>query len=377
MSHLEPRGHRTCRPIIWTVAALALSLLMCVPGFAEKQHERPASPLKHVPVEVRLTAIRKAQIWTSTHVPNMNLRRGPQGRGAFQPNEMVTCDYVVAKLSGASPKFDCAVSEGDVVKVKYGQSGEVEGEVLTTRLLWALGFAADRMYPVRIRCRGCPEDPWKNRHRVNETHVFDLAVIERKLPGRAIETEKARGWAWSELDLVDEQQGGAPVAQRDALKLVAVLVQHTDSKPRQQRLLCLPRGQAAAGGCDKPFMMLNDVGQTFGHANAFNRESTGSVNFDGWSKTPIWNDATACVGHLTKSITGTLENPKISEAGRAFLAGLLVQLTDRQLHDLFEVARVERRSRKPGSAEPSASIDEWVLAFKHKRDEIVNRQCGS
>ena len=56
-----------------------------------------------------------------------------------------------------------------------------------------------------------------------------------------------------------------------------------------------------------------------------------------WAKTPIWQDAKACVGKLNKSMTGTLSDPVISEAGRQFLADLLVQLTDSQLHDLFEV----------------------------------------
>jgi hypothetical protein len=58
-------------------------------------------------------------------------------------------------------------------------------------------------------------------------------------------------------------------------------------------------------------------------------------------------------------------------------AARLVQLTDQQLRDLFEVARVNRRSRKPGSTEPPATVDEWVTAFKHKRDEIVANRCTS
>ena len=32
---------------------------------------------------------------------------------------------------------------------------------------------------------------------------------------------------------------GAPRAQRDALKLLAVFLQHTDRKPEQQRIVCL------------------------------------------------------------------------------------------------------------------------------------------
>ena len=50
-------------------------------------------------------------------------------------------------------------------------------------------------------------------------------------------------------------------------------------------------------------------------------------------------------------------------------------VSDRQLHDLFEVARVDVRSRKPGSDKPPASIDEWVSAFKHKRTEISLAHC--
>src|SRR4029077_14801607 len=100
---------------------------------------------------------------------------------------------------------------------------------------------------------------------------------------------------------------------------------------------------------------------------------TGSVNLAQWERAPVWRDAGACVGHLSKSHTGTLDNPKIGEAGRAFLANLLSQLRDGQLHDLFEVARVDRRERALHDFDtaPAATVYEWVSAFKHKRDEIV------
>jgi hypothetical protein len=349
------------------------------PGEKPKTKEA-ASPKKELTTkEARLAFIRKAQIWSPTHVAEMDLRSGPQGAGAFQPNQVVKCDYVEKKtLPGTTPKFDCAISKDDIVKVRYGATnGKVEGAVLATRLLWALGFGADRLYPVRVTCRGCSSDPWTKRERTNGEQVFDPAAIERKPKGHEMKSENKGGWAWPELDLVDEQHGGAPQAQRDALKLLAVFMQHTDTKREQERLLCLPKGRTGDGRCDEPFMMLHDVGLTFGQANAFNRTSVGSVNFDQWSKTPIWKDAAACIGHLSQSNTGTLGDPKISEAGRQFLADLLVQLTDQQLHDLFEVARVDRRSRRPDSAEPPATIDEWVAVFKHKRAEIVNNRCTS
>ncbi len=294
----------------------------------------------------------------------MDLRAGPEGADAFPPNQMVTCTYVEDRLHGSSRKFACAMSPGDVVKIRYGvHNQEVQASVLATRLLWALGFAADRVYPVRVRCKGCSSDPWQHPGRVGEDHVFAPAVIERPPDGDEVTDEGKAGWSWTELDLVDESMGGASPAQRDALKLLAVFMQHTDTKREQQRLLCLPGGLVAGGGCVRPFLMLHDVGLTFGHANRFNRTSSGSVDLDKWANTPVWKDPGACVGHLSKSLTGTLGNPPISEAGRLFLANLLVQLSDRQLHDLFEVAGVDR--------EP-----EWVAAFKHKRDEIVLAHCA-
>ena len=70
------------------------------------------------------------------------------------------------------------------MKVKFGEAnGEMYGEVAATRLLWALGFGADRMYPVKVICRNCPENAVKNGKPVPGQRTFDPAAIERKVPG--------------------------------------------------------------------------------------------------------------------------------------------------------------------------------------------------
>jgi hypothetical protein len=346
-------------------------LFLCFLEAAPSSKAKPSAAHLMLTKSSRLAFIQRAQIWTRTDIPNMNLRLGPGEPGAFQPDELVTCDYVDVPRHGATRKFHCALRGDDVVKVRYGaHNGEVEGSVLSTRLLWALGFAADRVYPVRVSCRGCSADPWNDRRRISGTHEFDHAVIERKPHGREMwEGHRKAGWAWPELDLVDESVGGAPREQRDALKLVAVLIQHGDSKPQQQRLLCKAGALTNGVDCEQPFLVLHDVGVTFGRANFFNRGSLGSANFEAWARTPVWKNAGECVGHLNKSDSGTLDSPRISEAGRRFLAGLLLQLTHRQLRDLFEVARVERRS-------PHASVEDWVAAFDRKRAEIVENRCA-
>jgi len=300
---------------------------------------------------------------------------GPQIPGAFGPDELVECDFVKSKPTGSSKKFNCKLRDGDVVKVRYGNdNGEVEGSVLGTRLLWALGFGADAVYPVRVVCHGCSDDPWNKREQVKGSHVFDVAAIERKPPGHEMKADQ-EGWSWTELDEVDDTRGGAPRHQRDALKLLAVFIQHTDNKAAQQRLYCLPGGLKDDRRCRKPFLVVHDVGLTFGQSNYLNRNAPGSVNFEGWSTTPIWRDKAACIGYLVKSNTGTLGDPRINEAGRAFFAGLIDQLSERQLRDLFEIGHVERRSRRPNSSLPPASVDEWVRVFMQKRAEIDSTRC--
>src|SRR6201999_4249838 len=123
----------------------------------------------------------------------------------------------------------------------------------------------------------------------------------------------------------------------------------TDNKPAQQRLLCVDEhagkeNDKEHGGCEHPVMMVNDLGQTFGRSNLFNRDHVGSVNFEKWAGAHVWRDASHCVGDLAPSQTGTLANPQITEAGRKFLSDLLMQLTDAQLRDLFDVSRFAERS---------------------------------
>ena len=320
------------------------------------------------------SVIARARIWSASDIASKNLEVGPRGPGAFDFHETVTCRYLDKKFSGSSPKFACVIGEDDEVKVKFGgKNGEVYGEVLATRLLWALGFPADRMYPVNVICKGCPEE-FLGIKRADGESRFDPAVIERQVDGDEWGDD---GWSWKVLDRLDGE-GAAPRAHRDALKLLAVFMQHSDSKPQQQRIVCQSKSTwPDPSTCASPFLMISDVGLTFGRATRSNANEATGVNLDAWRRTPVWKDQAGCVGNLPKSFTGTLDEPMISEAGRRFLADLLMQLSDRQLFDLFEAARVHLRLRSPGKVDSGfATHAEWVEAFKAKRQQIVERRCA-
>ncbi len=373
---MSPRSQP--EPLIGTRCAavlLGLSLGLC--GCA---HVKSLAPGEALAPQEREEAIRRAGVWSPTVISSIDLKAGPHAKGAFAFNQWVTCEYREEKQpSGHSPKFECETSPGQRIKVKYGpRNAEVFGEVLATRLFWALGFAADRMYPVRVRCHGCPKDPMHSPEMAGDVVVFDPAAIERKLPGRAMETRGDSGWKWSELEDIGPEAPPGARAERDALKLLAAFVQHTDSKAANQRLLCPKGEEVGRTGCRRPVLMVNDLGLTFGHAGLLIKNKN-SVDLSTWAQVPVWKDRARCVAELSGSLTGSLSNPRISEAGRAFLAGLLVQLSDAQLRDLFETARVKRRSSDPSGDPdkdgPPAKVSEWVTAFKLKRAQIVDQRC--
>jgi hypothetical protein len=352
------------------------------------------TPVKSAPRKIdeltlseRLALLDRAEVWRPVETSKLDLLAGPPADDGFAFDSAVSCtfEYPDEPLGGATPKFDCQLAPKDVVKVKYGLSnGEVFAEVAASRLFWALGFLADRMYPVRVTCLSCPGDPFRastvdwslGRPGNVATRVFDPAIIERSFDGKAIEVPKFKGWSWRELDEVADNEEGAPRAHVDALKLLAAFIQHVDSKPENQALVCpdddLGRDREGNATCARPQLMVKDLGSSFAAAS---RVRFTKMNLGSWRSVAVWRDERSCRANLTSSIVGTLAHPRISEPGRKFLADRLSLLSDKQIRDLFAASRVERRKEQiEGRA---VTVDDWAEVFKQKRAEIVNHRCDS
>lgn len=366
------------------ILLFALMASACATGRFGPPADTPAPAgtrtLDNLSLEERERTLQRARVWQPINTRALNLAAGPPLTAAERIPADLTCtfDFPKKPLTGNTPKFNCARRPGDVLKVKYGEeNGEIYAEIAASRLFWALGFKVDRMYAAKVNCEGCPADPfaaskadWKDGPpKIVGRFVFEPAALERDLPGEAIEVPDFEGWAWPELDKVNPRAGGAPRAHVDALKLLAVFVQHSDSKPEQQDLLCAPGGvrrdRRRNETCATPWLVVKDLGATFGKATALNRSK---MNLNDWSGARIWKEGAPCVGDLSRSLTGSLEDPPISEAGRRFLATRLLLLRDRQIRDLFTAAMADRRE---------GSIDDWMRVFKRKRDEIANVRCPS
>lgn len=362
----------------------------------------------------RLDAMHAAALFQPKAVSEADIMKGPeQDKKQFQLhyNDKVTCDFATpgSKMGGKTPKFACKITrvesvDGQVqtltagmddepVKVKFGaDDNEVYAEVVSTRLMWALGYYADSWFPVRVECSNCPENVISGSGPTG-THTFDPATIVYKHPGHKMyeHGKEEEGWSWKELDTAN----GRPTYERDGLKLLAAFIKHSDNKPPQQRLTCDKvkvdeKTQPYTTTCDKSIMLVQDVGATFGGGGWFTSNTSAKMNLKIWSSKKLWNKVGTdgapkqCEAALRKSLTAHdgLDNPKISEEGRRFDAGLMCQLSDKQIEDLFRSARAAAMpeyhnsdgSFKPGVDEASV-IKQWVEAFKQKREDLAKGRC--
>jgi hypothetical protein len=350
----------------------------------QKQSEKRADkaepgkkPLKSKTVspEERIDALSRAIVW----IAPPPIARAYLGADPKQPKE-ISCTFEITQLGGTAPKFDCKSENGDRLRIKYGSTPEVPSEVASAKLLHTLGFGADNMMLVeKVRCYGCPAEPFTTMKALGfagaqklyekvmdpkDYKDFEWAAVERKHYGRAIETQEVEGWAFFEADLIDPKKGGAPRAHVDALRLLAVFLAHWDNKSENQRLMCLSEKDWPEGGkCSRPFAMLQDVGSAWGPRK---------MDLPEWEKAPLWSDRASCttsMDHLPYH-GATFTPVKITEAGRKHLGGLLSQLSDQQLTDMFTSARFDRPT---GLIVKSATpISEWVRVFKAKVKQVTD-----
>jgi hypothetical protein len=366
----------------------------------------------------RLAALHAATVFTPKAVAEADIAKGPKQKKdefQFHFNDKVICDFNKPgkDMGGKTPKFACKITrvestDGQVqtltpqmdeepMKVKYGaDDNEVYAEVAATRLMWALGYLVDAWYPVHVECHNCPVDPEKGTGAA-DTRTFTAATVVRKFDGHKMyqEGKPEEGWSWKELD----QDSGRPTYERDGLKLIGAFIQHSDNKPPQQRLVCEgvqvnQSTQPFKTTCKESFLVVQDVGATFGGGGLFTSNTGAKVNLEKWSSTKLWikagtpamseADCPVCKARLRNSLTAKdgLHDPTISEEGRRLAAGLMCQLTDSQIEDLFKTARVAEMPKyhnKDGSfkqgVDEATVVKEWVTAFKEKREAMANARC--
>ena len=86
--------------------------------------------------------------------------------------------------------------------------------------------------------RAIPEDAYID---------FEWVTVERRFDGAEIETEDREGWALLRARSDRPDRAASTRAERDALRLAAMLLAHWDNKASNQRLVCVAPGAPALG----------------------------------------------------------------------------------------------------------------------------------
>jgi hypothetical protein len=364
-------------------ACAAAALAACATGPEPGSKEGPISEA------LRNDALRNAEAWRPIDTATLDLRRGPPG--SRDPALPLDCSFVVpqSRPGGHTPKFPCRDAEGRVHKVKYGPDNmEVHGEIFGSRLLWALGFHTDRVDPVRVRCRGCPEDPWDFLQGVDaanprpgpptsQVRSFAPAAVETYY-GTRIQAHEGQGVPWPALLALrshDPERARVQGIQREALTLLAAFLGHGDSKAENQTLACAP-GSGEPTACQRPVVYIGDLGAILGRGF---RVRTSKVDIEDWGSVDVWREPATCLARFDTHPVGTLFDTRISEPARAFLAQRLSALSTDQIRTLFEVAGLdglggEVEDPEDGTARPPR-LDDWVAVFEAKRRQITHHTC--
>lgn len=405
-----------------------LSLVACSsPGDEAVEGSTAAASVKVTGVSKadRKAYLARAKIWDAddfAKLPEKDLLTGPGGKGSFQATRnadgsatfpSITCRFVeptrVNELGGKSPKFQCGACESGcnvdkTLKVKFGKdadsNGEVYAEVMATRLLWALGYKVDDVYPVRVTCKDCPEDPWAAYEGFSTTppppgakpaggaraeRVYTAALIERKNGAPKIEEQgwpedkDGQGWAFDEVEKIRADQpnaNGASNVEWNALKLLAAFIKHADNKPANQRLVCDESAVTPDGKCTAPYLMIQDMGATFGGGGQIFGSilSASKAKLGKWNDSRVWFDRSTCHASL---FSAWYTDVYVTEASRAWLHDLLSKITDQQLRDVFVASRIVERGEtvRDHGADRAVTVDDWIAAFHAKMAEL-GKPCG-
>ena len=303
----------------------------------------------------------------------ITLARPGVGTSATEAGPLV-CRFLSDEPTGTSAKFNCVLDGGAIIKVKYNRNSEIHAEAAASILLAALGFAADHVRIVPwLRCYGCPRYPFLTTQLLSlaratdvlTPHGYDNAytdfehvAVEDRFNAPAIEIESDEGWAWHELPKSHRSQ-----ADLDAFRLLAVFLAHWDNKAENQRLVCLDGPQPpSAQACERPLLMIQDVGATFGPTKA---------NLAEWAGRPVWSDRPGCrVSMRALPWQGaTFPDATISEDGRRQLARQLAAIPDEDVRNLFADARFPEFY---SGTDDDKDLDEWTAAFRHRADQILH-----
>ena len=284
------KGTSALRIVVGVVIAAVAAAVLTASQSSQRRSDRPVM----------------AELWTDPgDVAAKDLRWGRGGKG-LAPSIDIEYEFKDSDSTGYSAGYDVVDPKGRTWDVKTGDEGQPE--VLTSRLLWAVGYRQPIVYfAPEWRMKGGPVSrPSSGRFRLGSDH------------------ETGGDWSWTDNPFVGTRQ-------LKGLIVANLLVNNWDLKPSQNRIY------TDVGANPSRWFVVQDVGASFGKTawpvgNRNNIDDFESQRFVlGVENGRVQFDYHARHKDLLESIT---------PADVVWICGLFNRITDRQWRDLFVGAAI-------------------------------------
>jgi hypothetical protein len=304
-----------------------------------------------------------------------------------------------AHLYARSDTANADEIDADRFKVKYldqappahgPRFNEVFTELAASRILWALGFPADHVYPVAsVACVGCTATPFESKLKKNDAtlggppDVFRTVTVEREIPWSEIDPDNDETWSWR--DAAQYYSSGiftaAQKVEYDAYRLALGLFNYHNAIDVQNRVACaeFKAGASNPRVCTKPYIFVQDLGSTFGKDRFLLANLRGDIA--AWRSQTVFKNAAAC--ELRARLEG---DRQVLEAARALMVERVKALDRDRVREIFRLARFDQMDQKqlkeirktePDEAKVRATaLDQWTDVFMQRLAEIATaRNC--
>ena len=318
-------------------------------------------------------------------------RASLRARIALRPR-LIECRFRFSDLGGTTPKFHCVLESGKELRAKYGPG--IRDPRRSGR-----HPPADR---ARLRCRHGHAGRTASLSRLSQRTVRDRE--SRRGDGRAAFIRTCRGsttryedFEWvvdgaevrgpPDREPISRRAGRSSSSTRSIRRRAARRVRTSTrcgcsrcsspigtTRPRISGWCVCRRHGRRARAAREPFLMLQDVGSTFGPRR---------VDLEAWETSTIWEDRAACKVSMQDLPYGggTFGPTRISERGRRFLARLLDALDRRAAHRPVRRRQVRQAAQAliatPVRCRSGSACSRNACARSAKDRRVLTRSAGS
>lgn len=299
------------------------------------------------PKKKKLPPAGKPILWRDPgDISKRDLRYGP---GAANMAPVAPFTFIKEDTTGASPKFSVKDARGVNWTVKYGI--EAQSEIVSTRLVWAMGYFAEEAYYLeRAEIQNLP--------RVSRGQEFVSGSVVRGARFEPRRKGVTRGaiWDWLKNPFVGTRE-------LDGLKVLMVLLANYDTRLENNRVL--HQKNDATGEMEARYV-VTDIGATLGKVGGLGGKriknslpeyqasrfivgvQNGVVEFD-YSTRPQGAGKFASLfspGYGKSQANKEKAMRHIPLANARWVGGMLSRLSEDQLHDAFRAAGYDDATRK-------------------------------